>query len=76
MKKDEVRVAAGPHRVPEPRFPGFAQRIQGLRLSFQAAVQTSGIVKNRGFVGAQSNSQVELAQGVVRPSQFRVVTAQ
>src|SRR6266571_2472382 len=76
MKKDEVRVAAGPYRVPESRFPGFAQCIQGLRLSFQVAVQTSRIVKNRGLVGAQSNSQVEFAQGVVRPSQRRVVASQ
>src|SRR5882762_8297044 len=53
MKNGEVRVAASPNRVSEPRFPGFAQGIQGLLLSIQAAVHTSRVIENRGFVGAQ-----------------------
>jgi len=57
MKRAEVGVAASPHRVPEPCFPGFTKGIQGFRLSFQAAVQTSRVVKNRGFVSAQGNSE-------------------
>jgi hypothetical protein len=44
MKRLEVGVAAGPNRVPEPGFPGFAQGIQGLHFSFQGAVQASSVV--------------------------------
>jgi hypothetical protein len=70
MKKGEVRVAASPHRVSVPRFPGFVQGIRGFWLSLQGAVYASGVVENRGFVGAQGDGQVELAQGVVHTTQF------
>src|SRR5580692_12829067 len=68
VKRDEIRITPSPRGVLEPRLPGLTQGIQGFRLSLQLAVQTSRIVKNRSFVGAQSNRQVEFAQGVVRPS--------
>src|SRR5579872_4889917 len=76
VQRDEIRIAASPGGILEARLPGLMQGIHGIRLSVQFAVETSRIVKNGGFIGAQGNREVQFAQGVVRPSQISVVGAQ
>src|SRR6266481_14922 len=73
VKESEVGIAPGPNGILEAGFPGFFDRFEGFTFAFENGVGASGVVKDGGLVGAESDGHVQFANGVINAAKFRVI---